>query len=114
MSLDTAALGQRIKAIRKTRGLTQQALSELVDCSPTYISYIERGQKSMSLETLVDIANALGSSVDILLSDSLDFSAFPATGSSDPMFDCNNYERRILADVLLAVKYSLHKNQRWR
>ena len=115
MSLDTVALGQKIKAIRKSKGLTQQVLSELVDCSPTYISYIESGHKTMSLEMLVDIANALESSTDILLADSLD--TIPATivpGTHVVMADCSGAERRILIDVLLACKQTLRRNRKYK
>ena len=46
---------------------SQAMLSELVDKTPSYISYIESGIKSMSLDTFVLIANALGVSPDRLL-----------------------------------------------
>ena len=113
MSLDTKALGQKIRAIRKSKGLTQQALSELIDCSPTYISYIESGHKSMSLETLVGIANAMDVSTDLLLQDSLITRRSSSTSiSSDMMADCSSAERRILTDILLACKQALRRNRR--
>ena len=59
MTINNMAIGKRIQNIRKRRGLSQFSLSELVDLSPGYISYIETGVKSMSLDTLVSIANAL-------------------------------------------------------
>lgn len=115
MSLNTFALGQKIKAIRKSKGLTQQALSELVDCSPTYVSYIENGQKAMSLETLVNIANALEVSTDVLLVDSLDTVFFSSNIVENyEMADCTHSERRILNEILLSCKQILRRNRKYR
>lgn len=68
-SLNQKAIGQRIKKAREKTHLTQEQLAELVDLSPMHISVIERGAKPPKLETLVNIANALGVSADTLLQD---------------------------------------------
>ncbi len=59
-------LGERIRQVRQSRGLTQAALggSEL---SKSFISVLERGRAQPSLETLMLLARRLGSSVDALL-----------------------------------------------
>ena len=57
MSLDYKAIGTQIREVRQRNHLSQAMLSELVDKTPSYISYIECGLKSMSLETFVLIAN---------------------------------------------------------
>ncbi len=72
-SINSISIGQKIKALRVKRGMSQSDLSELIDKSPTYISYIENGVKSMSLETFVSIANALGCSADELLADNIQY-----------------------------------------
>ena len=59
MALNFVQIGKHIGEIRKRRGLSQQKLSEIIDKSPTYVSYIESGLKCMSLDTFVSIANAL-------------------------------------------------------
>ena len=72
MSLNYNEIGKNIREVRKENGLSQAMLSELVDKSPSYISYIETGAKSMSLDTFVMIANALGVTADRLLMEQLD------------------------------------------
>jgi transcriptional regulator with XRE-family HTH domain len=62
-------LGTRLKEIRKTRGLTQEALAEQVDLSPQYLSRLEGGHQSPSLETVARLAEAL----DLELSELFDF-----------------------------------------
>ena len=58
MALNYILLGKRIQTIRKKKGLSQAKLSEIIDKTPTYVSYIESGIKSPSLDTLILIANA--------------------------------------------------------
>lgn len=70
--MNQKAIGQRIKKAREKKKLTQEQLAELVDLSPMHISVIERGAKPPKLETLVNIANALGVSTDTLLQDVID------------------------------------------
>lgn len=70
--MDTKAVGQRIKAAREMKELTQEDLAALVGISPTHISIIERGVKTPRLDTFVAIANALEVSADALLIDVAD------------------------------------------
>ncbi len=64
-------LGEKIRNTRLKCGLTQDKLAEMVDISTNFMSLIENG-RNMSVETLVKIADALGVTVDFLLSDTLD------------------------------------------
>lgn len=64
------ALGMRIKNKRLSKNLTQEQLAEMVELSAVYIGQIERGERKMTIETLVKLANALDSSVEELLNDS--------------------------------------------
>ena len=50
-------LGQRIQAMRQRRGLTQEQLARDCGLSQKYLSELERGEKSASLETLVALAH---------------------------------------------------------
>ena len=63
------AIDARIKAARERAGLTQEDLAAELDMSPTHISVLERGRKAPKLETLVNIANTLHVSTDMLLQD---------------------------------------------
>lgn len=65
--MDLKAIGSRIKAERKKLGLTQEKLSELISVTPHYIYEIERGMKSMSLETLILLSEKMELSTDYIL-----------------------------------------------
>ncbi len=112
MSLDTHALGIRIKSIRRKKGLSQSRLSEIVDKSPTYISLIETGNKSMSLKMFVDLANALEVSADELLIDSMDnITTVSNKVGIDWLADCDSSERRVLIEILKTAKDVLRTNK---
>lgn len=64
---DYIAIGFRIRACRKQAGMTQATLSKAVDISISFMGHIERGARIPSVETLLRIANVLGTSVDALL-----------------------------------------------
>ena len=46
----TIELGLRIRAIRKSRNLSQEQLAELCNLHPTYIGQLERGEKMPPLK----------------------------------------------------------------
>ncbi len=54
-----AALGARIKAVRKQRGWSQEQLAERVGISTQYVSNIERGKENPTLDLLLRVAHAL-------------------------------------------------------
>ena len=51
--------GERLKRLRKRRGLTQEDLAAAVDMSVQGLSKVERGLSSPQLDTLCRIARAL-------------------------------------------------------
>lgn len=53
------ALGERIRATRKAKGISQERLAELADLHPTYVSGIERGKVNSSITTCRQLAEAL-------------------------------------------------------
>lgn len=54
-----AAFGQRIRAIRNRRGISQESLALKCGLDRTYISGIERGTRNPSLTNILKIATAL-------------------------------------------------------
>jgi len=59
--------GDRVQALRKERGITQEQLAESINKSVEHISYIERGERAPSFETILDISEALKVSVPYLM-----------------------------------------------
>lgn len=61
--------GAAIRARREAAGLSLQELAERSETHFTSVSKIERSQRAPSLRIAVDIASALGVTVDVLLMD---------------------------------------------
>lgn len=62
-----ARLGSALRAVRLQRHLSQSELARLAGVSPSAISQAERGQRGLSLETLLDLTARLGITLDELL-----------------------------------------------
>lgn len=58
--MDKKELGLRIKTLRESKGMKQNALANKAGVSPTYIYQLERGEKSPTVEYLEFICDALG------------------------------------------------------
>lgn len=53
-------IGQRIKELRKSKGVTQKELAERAMINVTQLSLIENDKHSPAIETLLRIAEGLG------------------------------------------------------
>jgi transcriptional regulator with XRE-family HTH domain len=59
--------GERVRALRKQTGLSQEAFAAKCGLDRTYISGIERGKRNVSLRNIQIIARALGISMSQLM-----------------------------------------------
>lgn len=110
MALNYSIIGKRIKEIRKKNHISQEKFSEIIDKTPSYISYIETGKKQLSLETLVDIANALKVTADVLLAHNLSYVDNPKDELGSILNGCTAYEKRIILDAAKSLKQILKDN----
>lgn len=65
--MDLKEVGSRIRGEREKLGLSREKFSEIVELSPYYIGQIERGERNMSLDTLIKVSSSLNVSIDFLL-----------------------------------------------
>lgn len=61
--------GEKVRDIRKEKGLSQEQLSFKAELHRTYIGMIERAEKNITLVNIEKIANAL----EISINDLMDF-----------------------------------------
>lgn len=66
-------IGNRIRTLRKEKGLSQEQLSELAGLHPTSLSGIERGTVSSKIGNYASLATALGVPLAELVDTSMDF-----------------------------------------
>lgn len=60
--------GKRVIELRKTKGITQEELAYRCDIQRSYMGVIERGEKSVTLNTIEKIAAGLDISIIELMS----------------------------------------------
>ena len=78
MNIDYKLIGERIKRVRKSNGMTQDLLAEKLGVSIGYVSQVERGITKISLDLLGAISSALECDIASFIAES-------ATNSSDYM-----------------------------
>lgn len=61
--------GERVREVRKEKGLSQEELSFKADLHRTYIGMIERAEKNITLVNIEKIANALDVSINDLFNE---------------------------------------------
>jgi transcriptional regulator with XRE-family HTH domain len=97
-------LAANLRSLRELRGLTQADLAKRADMTAASVSHFETGQRAPSLESLVNLAEALQVSVDVLLGRA----SVESGATVDPVFlqasraDAQTLEtlRRVTAAVL--------------
>ena len=109
MEIDYKAIGQRIKIARIKKGITQEAVADLIDITPAHMSNVETGKTKVSLPTLIEIANALSVSDNVLASQNI------FKGEAKEIFeDCDEYEIRFLVDLLKCAKSAIRRDREVR
>ena len=64
----SAAVGRRVRQLRRERGMTQVQLSQATGLHQPFLSRIEAGQQNLELRTLARLAVALASTLEALVS----------------------------------------------
>ena len=104
--LQTArAVGNRVMTLRKLKGLTLTRLSEMVQCSPQTLAYVERGG-GINSRLLVKLCSVLNVSADHILGIS-NMRAAPEDDFSEAMIgimrNLDQPERDLILSVMKAV-----------
>lgn len=60
------SFGNRVRALRKIRGLSQEAFADLALLDRSYVGGVERGERNISLINIKKFAEALDISIEML------------------------------------------------
>ncbi len=111
MSVNYILIGKRVREVRKQRNISQALLGEKAGLSPQYVSQVETGRKKASLQALIHLARALEVSADTPLYGNLGKNALEYQRDvSELLEDCTDFERRVLFEVMGAVKKIVRDN----
>ena len=113
MQVNFVLIGKRVRETRKQQKLTQDQLAEMSDLTVGYISHVETAKKKASLSALISISNALGITVDELLTgNQLHNPTDYQTDIDLLMADCSLMEKRMIYELISAAK-SILRNNGW-
>jgi len=104
--MDYVDLGARIRQRRIQKGWTQEALAKEIGMSTSFMGHIERGSRKASLETLVQIANAMSVSLDELLDGSL---TWKEKQHEKELNELLPGQRQVMNEVLRLIQENLDK-----
>lgn len=67
MYFEPKEFGKRLQELRKEKGLTQMELAEELNVSLPHLKKLESGERSCSIELLLDVSDYFNVTVDYLL-----------------------------------------------
>lgn len=107
-NIDRKSVGNRIKTGREQMGLTRDEFAEMIDLSTSFFTQIERGEKLMSVQTLVKIAIKLDLSLDYLIwgDSSIDVNK---DSLIDDINNASKRELKVIDDIFKAILPNLKK-----
>jgi len=103
-------IGKKIKAIRKTRGLSQQQLADLMDVTRSTISNWECGRRSPHLNELESLANKLNVTLEYFKASGDDVKELLAKASQ--VFNDKNVSSQEKADIYKELMKIYLKNEK--
>jgi transcriptional regulator with XRE-family HTH domain len=104
----TTTFGEKLKALRKERGWSQDELGRRAGIHGRHVGKYEIGRAMPNAETVVQLAKVLGVSIDYLLRDDLDEDAAPAGALRDQELlrkfaaveQMDEEDRRVIASLI--------------
>ena len=101
-------IGQRIRRIRKAKGLSQEQLAEKVGISTTHMSHMETANTKLSLSVFVDIAEALEVQTDALLFDNSRRSVGSVIGETAAILEeCSVMQAMVIKEIVKTAKQAM-------
>ena len=100
-NIDYKELGKRIRDERKRQSLTQEKLAELADISDSFMGHIERGGRTLSIETLAKLANALNLSIEYIVCGEFNYQPdMLPEDMSDALKQMSGSQRKVFMNIM--------------
>lgn len=110
MTLDYVQIGANIRSVRQERKISQAKLSEYTNLSTAHISHIESGKTKVSLQSLSDIADALGTTLDTLIYGAATHANQALDADvTELLADCTSKERAVILESARQIKKALRQ-----
>lgn len=105
-------VGQRIKEIRKSKGMTQADLAKAADMAASNVSELENGKTQIQLLTLMNIIEGLQVSADDILRPNVPSVRCLYQGEyCEILSDCNPQEMEAIIKIARELKETLRSKR---
>lgn len=101
-------LGVRLQNIRRSKKMTQEELASKIGKSTNYLSDLERGKKSPSLMTLIDMMQVLKITPNEIFCDFIQETDEELSEISRVYYDLSEIERQYLLKFARGYQQMLH------
>lgn len=102
--MDYKKIGQRIQKERLRLGLSREKIAEILNLSANFIGQIERGEKKMSLATMVKISECLRVSIDYLIyGKDTEAENINDDELTNLIRKCSKLERSLILDIVKSI-----------
>ncbi len=99
-------LGENIRTIRKSNNLTQEQLADKLNINTNYLSQIENGKSSISLDTAIKICQITNSSTIAL------FKNIIASPNKFENYDLLNDKEKELVSEIIVLLIKQHNSEK--
>jgi transcriptional regulator with XRE-family HTH domain len=108
-NIDYKELGKRIRSERRKQDLTQEELAEMADISASFMGHIERGGRTLSIETLAKLANVLNVSIEYIICGEFNYqpNTLPAE-ILDALNQMSSNQRKVFLNIMKTL--AAHKD----
>ena len=103
MEPDKIALGSAIKIARQKKDLSQEALAEILDITPTHLKHIESGHRNPSIQLLFKIARVLQMSLDDVIFPERKLPSLKFQKAQLLLRDCDEHQLDVIVAALGAM-----------
>ena len=102
-------VGHKIRRLRQSMELSQTAMSEILDISPSYLNLLEHNQRPLTVALLLRLGNSFDIDLkEIAEDDSAALNTSITEIFTDPLLASERVPRREIQDMITAAPYDLH------
>lgn len=107
--------GNRIRELREAQGMSGTKLAEMLSLSPQYLYELERGDKRLNEDILMQLANVFNVTTDLILGrdESLAETIKPMDADFEVLYrdfrELTSHDREVIMDLVRARRERLRK-----
>ncbi len=106
--MDKSEISKNLKKIRQGKNITQQKLSENMNCSEVYISNLERDMANPSVKTIINMANSLDVPLSSIINEDMESETYNQIYGRK-LGELNSGRTMCILEMIYKIKGSLIK-----